>query len=453
MAPTLPTATGNPVIDQSVFDAYDTAVEAFITAYGPYAFYLLPSFAQATPTCSSGSPTAVTRGSGDDQNQDGYVCELGGVQTSDDTLAVPAGYTLTRVYPNTAGDTSNLGYVGVKPALLGPAPAGAVIDVFEPVNEPNLEIWPQRQKLSALPTKTGSKYTGPLASADYPGRLIIHQVVADMFATAKQAVADIQALPVLIGGPGAPIPLLGPACADYMPPVKYTVKNKKITATSKPYGKSSRVLTSLDYMTDKLLSQLHANGFTAGPGFGWSHHFYTDAEQPREKQPFIDPKYGPTQASSTTGPEQSNSAALVRAMLVHHKWDGTRNLGGPLLYLTEGGCRLDQRAIHDGQGQHSAFAENRQATRLARSYHQMNNQPPPGQKYKLGDGIALYTNFLFYSEPKNSKRTVVNDSGLCISPSEAPAVSPFQPDNNIVASINYGQVERPAYRTWKGLPT
>jgi hypothetical protein len=98
---------------------------------------------------------------------------------------------------------------------------GDRIDALELMNEPNLQLWPQRGVADA---------------------------VASMFVTAQAVASTHLAAPLLVG----------PATAD-------------------PVG-DSLLRTGYDTFTRELLDRLDARGFTAGARFAWSHHSYADLE-------------------------------------------------------------------------------------------------------------------------------------------------------------------------------
>jgi hypothetical protein len=95
------------------------------------------------------------------------------------------------------------------------------IDALELLNEPNLQLWPQRGIAAAT---------------------------ASMFISA-QTVASRHVAPPLLAGP----------------------------ATADRTG-DDRLSTAYDTFTADLLAELDARDFTAGPGFAWSHHSYADLE-------------------------------------------------------------------------------------------------------------------------------------------------------------------------------
>jgi hypothetical protein len=102
------------------------------------------------------------------------------------------------------------------------------IDALEIVNEPNLQLWPQR-------------------SPD--GALTIDAAVAAMMQTAATVAAR---------HPRAPL-LVAPATAD-------------------PAG-DSRLRTGYDTFTRALLDRLAKRRFAPGPRFAWSHHNYNDVQR------------------------------------------------------------------------------------------------------------------------------------------------------------------------------
>jgi hypothetical protein len=104
---------------------------------------------------------------------------------------------------------------------------GGRIDALELLNEPNLQLWPQR---------------------DATGALTIDRAVATMMETAAAVAARHSDPPLLV----AP-------------------------ATGDPAG-DSRLRTGYDTFTRALLDRLAERRFAPGPGFAWSHHNYTDVE-------------------------------------------------------------------------------------------------------------------------------------------------------------------------------
>ena len=101
------------------------------------------------------------------------------------------------------------------------------IDALEVTNEPNLQLWPQR---------------------DASGALTIDAATATMMETAAAVAARHRDAPLLVG-----------------------------PATGDPAG-DSRLRTGYDTFTRALLDRLAERRFAPGPRFTWSHHNYSDVE-------------------------------------------------------------------------------------------------------------------------------------------------------------------------------
>jgi hypothetical protein len=100
---------------------------------------------------------------------------------------------------------------------------------LEIVNEPNHQLWPQR---------------------DGAGNLVIGQYVAEMIVTA-QAVSARHGHPILLAGP----------------------------ALSDRSGADSRLMTHFDTLVPDILTRLDQLGFQDAPTFVWTHHNYADVER------------------------------------------------------------------------------------------------------------------------------------------------------------------------------
>jgi hypothetical protein len=228
----------------------------------------------------------------------------------------------------------------------------ATIDVLEICNEPNLQWWPQ-QGPSSDP-----------ANAFGPGDVIIHDVVARMFATAQQIVARYGGEPVL-GGPGA---------ADFL--------------------EVTRLRTGYRRFADALLAALTAAGFTPGPRFAWTHHNYSDVT--------FDQGPGSTSPDTLGLDRTANYAAEMRARLRAAGWRGwpAADPADPWMLLTEGGVTL--QSIRNAQRWNIADPAAQRATQaelLQRSWDRIAGTPD-------GAGIALTSQYLWFTDPNF-------DSGLC----------------------------------------
>jgi hypothetical protein len=168
-------------------------------------------------------------------------------------------------------------YVAPGPA----ATAGATlplprVDAVEVVNEPNLQLWPQRSP-APVPAQ-------PFAVAG--SELTVHRAVAEMMIT-------VDGLARAAGG----VTCLGPSHAD---------------------GDSAQprlVSTVEDGFAGALLDELDRRGFNGGCHWIWSYHNYGDMEQ------------GTARVSA------------LRERLAG-RWRGLERDGGPAVAATEGGCRL-----------------------------------------------------------------------------------------------------------------
>lgn len=242
----------------------------------------------------------------------------------------------------------------------------AVIDVLEVCNEPNLQWWPQQDPNANTATPFASDGT----------KISVHRTVARMFVTAKTLAAARPLSPVLAG----------PGCAD-------------VTSTN-------RLSTGYASFATRFLDELAALGFTAGAGFAYSHHNYTDVSY--------------DQGTGTTGPDAgrtTNFAADMRRRLVG-RWAGwpSGDAAAPGLLLTEGGVTLSKIAsLYPGSDPRL-----KQADLLQRNWDRMNAGPD-------SPGISMVSQYLWYTDPNY-------DSGLC-------------------DTSESGGAKRPAYATWRSLPS
>ena len=227
----------------------------------------------------------------------------------------------------------------------------ATVDVLEIGNEPNLQWWPQQGPSNDPANRFGA------------GDVVVHDVLARMFATAKTIVARYGNEPMLGG----------PASADSVG--------------------DTRLRTGYDTLATRLLPALAAAGFTAGARFVWTHHNYTDVT--------FDQGPGST-APASTGVHTTNFAADMRARLIAGGWAGwpAANPADPGIMLTEGGVtiqsirRTDRWNIQDPAAQRA-----KQAELIALSRERMASTAD-------GTGIAVTSNYLWYTDPNF-------DSGLC----------------------------------------
>jgi hypothetical protein len=169
---------------------------------------------------------------------------------------------------------------------------------------------------------------------------------------------------------------------------------------------NNRLSTAYDSFANRFLAELKSLGFAAGPGFAYSHHNYTDVSY--------------DQGANTSGPDAArtkNFAADMRRRLVGN-WAGwpAGDSAGPGLLLTEGGVTLSKIAtLYPG-----ADPRAKQAELLQRNWDRMNAGPDSA-------GISMVSQYLWYTDPNY-------DSGLC-------------------DTSESGGAKRPAYATWRSLPS
>ena len=166
--------------------------------------------------------------------------------------------------------------------------------------------------------------------------------------------------------------------------------------TSDSTANSASVMPYNTFTSNLLGILMDTLAFRPGNWIGWSHHNYNDIE-------------GGLWGASRT--------QVVRSKLIAKGWTGTSGAPGeqpPLIYLTEGGARLN--AIPPP-------ATTNQAVAILTARDRLKN-------YADGNGVAMFSNYLFYSSP-------TFDSGL-----RDPFVSMT------------GGAARPAYTSvWKPMPS
>ena len=115
-------------------------------------------------------------------------------------------------------------------------------------------------------------------------------------------------------------PLLAPSISDS--DVATVPRHTTISHTN-PHAQSA------DPFTESLLAQLERRGFRADDRWIWSTHNYADVER---KQFHV---------------------VYLRRVLDQGGWSGRRLDGGPEVWSTEGGCRLDSTNTRFGSFGHS----------------------------------------------------------------------------------------------------
>jgi hypothetical protein len=176
---------------------------------------------------------------------------------------------------------------------------------------------------------------------------------------------------------------------------------------------TNRLKTGYASFANRLLDALATGGFTAGPRFLFTHHNYTDVG--------YDEGPGSTSPDLATQPTRStNRAADLRRRLVG-RWAGWPygDAANPQLFLTEGGVTLSTIASKWGITSPAAQRA-KQADLLQRNWNRMASGPD-------STGIAMVTQYLFYTDPNY--------------------------DDGLNETFETGGGQRPAYATWKGLPS
>jgi hypothetical protein len=250
------------------------------------------------------------------------------------------------------------------------------VDFIEVTNEPNTQMWPQREPDSET------------------GRLVMPLLVAEMFDTAQEVVTEQNAKlrrEGRLGSAATTVSLTGPGTLD--------------AGGGRCQGEDRRGLPCQNPMTcttygrfsTALLRALRERDFRAKSYFAWSHHNYRDVECDREVRSVV--RNGQL---ATPDYPSTNSAAWVRRLLVvgvdegrdRYRWTGWPRAGRPELLLTEGGARLNGLVekysidFNDYRG-----LKNKQAALVKRNFDRMSDERG------LGEGIAMVSQYLTYTDP------------------------------------------------------
>jgi hypothetical protein len=128
-------------------------------------------------------------------------------------------------------------------------------DYFEVVNEPNLQVWPQRSPT----TLTGDAFT-PFELEG--SRLTVHESVAEMMATMDGISRQYSPR----------VDLIAPSTSDT--DVRTAARRSTIAVPSR----WATMPDGLEHFVPSLLDELDKIGFEAGPNWIWSYHNYNDVE-------------------------------------------------------------------------------------------------------------------------------------------------------------------------------
>jgi hypothetical protein len=248
---------------------------------------------------------------------------------------------------------------------------GDRIAAIEVVNEPNLQLWPQRS-----PVETDD-FAARWAVADT--RLVVAEQVAQMMETVDS----------LSRARGDRWVLLAPSCSD--------TENATIRRYQTVAHPNSAVAETF---TGALLTALADRGFTADERWVWAYHNYTDIE--RDRRHVVD----------------------VRALLAAGGWSGRTLDGGPELWATEGGVRLNVMNTRFTDAlQHVLSVEERklyQARVLTEALSRHHSAKGAGA------GVGLLTQYTTYA-----------DRGF---------------DDGILDEVVLGAAQRPSLAAWSAVP-
>jgi hypothetical protein len=222
-------------------------------------------------------------------------------------------------------------------------------DYFEVVNEPNLQIFPQRSPTTA----SGDIY----AQFELEGsQLTAHKAVAEMMAT----------MDGLSRRYSPRVDLLAPSTSDT--DVRTAARRSTIAVPSR----WAEMPDGLEHFVPTLLDELDRIGFQAGPNWIWSYHNYNDAELAGDR------------------------ATALRSVL-RGRWHGRTLDGGPMLFSTEGGIRLSRAAMREGldvrNPGHAARIRELQAQILDEAFHAHR------RRTGVGAGVALFTQYTLFADP------------------------------------------------------
>ncbi len=159
---------------------------------------------------------------------------------------------------------------------LGQRASGRFASAFELVNEPNLQLWPQRG-----PSPTDDPFE--------PGELVAHRVVAGMQVSARAIAA----------AHGPATLLLAPSAADT--------------------DLTGRTATPFDEFALALLDELDRRGHRALATEGWAHHNYLDVEERGERRlqrlrAVLDGRWGGVQGEGGPSVFVTEGGARLRRM-------------------------------------------------------------------------------------------------------------------------------------------
>jgi len=211
------------------------------------------------------------------------------------------------------------------------------------VNEPNLQVFPQRSASTAT------------------GDLLARFEVAGSALTAQKSVAEMMATMDHIARQYSPrVALLAPSTSDT--DVRTAARRSTIAVPS-PFA---TMPDGLEHFVPALLDELDRIGFQAGPDWIWSYHNYNDIERGGDR-------------------------VTALRETVRGRWHGRTLDGGPMLFSTEGGIRLVRMAARLGvpvnDARFSGPIRDLQARVLGEAFRLHRRSTG------VGAGVALFTQY------------------------------------------------------------
>jgi hypothetical protein len=222
-------------------------------------------------------------------------------------------------------------------------------DYFEVVNEPNLQVWPQR----SATTVTGDVF----APFEVEGsQLTVHLAVAQMMQTIDRVAGRCRGR----------VHLLAPSTSDT--DVRTAARRSTIAVPSA----AAEMPDGLEHFVPSLLDELDRIGFRPRGRWIWSYHNYNDVERGGDR------------------------VTALRETL-RGRWRGRHADEGPMLYSTEGGIRLvraaEREKLDTGNPAHASRIRELQAAALQEAFDR--HHQPTG----VGAGVRLFTQYTIYADP------------------------------------------------------
>jgi hypothetical protein len=248
---------------------------------------------------------------------------------------------------------------------------------FEVVNEPNLQLFPLRSAIDSEDVYERFGFAGTES--------VLAPAVAEMMLT-MDSIARSHDLAA---------PCLAPSTSD----TDTETSPRTITIAHR----SEKTDTELT-LVEPLLQELSRRGFAGGEHWIWSFHNYLDVERGERRVPYL------------------------RAALTAGGWNGRRLDGGPEVYCTEGGARLN--ALNSAATGRFRRALGRALTPDEQRFYQgqVITESLSRHHYAkgLGAGVGMLTQYLTFTDPGS-------DSGL-------------------LEAAGIGGAPRPALAAWNAVP-